>query len=117
VRVDLPNADGMLRANTFGTGQIVLREETETVLVPSEAVHWDGFCHVIFVRDRNYFDSAAPKFYHVRPIRLGVPQDGRTEILAGAVPGEVIAAKGSTVLAAQLLRSNLGAGCDCANGK
>jgi cobalt-zinc-cadmium efflux system membrane fusion protein len=117
VRVDLPNADGMLRANTFGTGQIVLREETETVLVPIEAVHWDGFCHVIFVRDRNYFETAAPKFYHVRPVRLGVQQDGRTEILAGAVPGEVIAAKGSTVLAAQLLRSNLGAGCDCANGK
>lgn len=117
VRVDLPNDGGMLRANTFGTGQIVLREEKETVLVPSEAVHWDGFCHVVFVRDRHYFESGTPKFYHVRPVRLGVQQDGRTEILAGTVPGEVIAAKGSTVLAAQLLRSNLGAGCDCANGK
>jgi cobalt-zinc-cadmium efflux system membrane fusion protein len=115
VRVDLPNEKGMLRANTFGTGQIVLREETETVLVPSEAVHWDGFCHVVFVRDRQYFEPTAPKFYHVRPVRLGVQQDGRTEILAGVVPGEVIAAKGSTVLAAQLLRSNLGAGCDCAH--
>lgn len=117
VRVDLPNSGGMLRANTFGTGQIVLREETETVLVPSEAIHWDGFCHVVFVRDRHYFEAGTPKFYHVRPVRLGVQQDGRTEILAGTVPGEIIAAKGSTVLAAQLLRSNLGAGCDCANGK
>ena len=115
VRVDLPNADGALRANTFGTGKIVLREETETVLVPSEAVHWDGFCHVVFVRDRHYFESGTPKFYHVRPVRLGVQRDGRSEILAGVVPGEVIAAKGSTVLAAQLLRSNLGAGCDCAH--
>lgn len=115
VRVDLPNADGALRANTFGTGQIVLREETETVMVPSEAVHWDGFCHVVFVRDRHYFESGTAKFYHVRPVRLGVQQDGRSEILAGVVPGEVIAAKGSTVLAAQLLRSNLGAGCDCAH--
>ncbi|MBL9084993.1 MAG: efflux RND transporter periplasmic adaptor subunit [Planctomycetales bacterium] len=115
VRVDLPNAGGALRANTFGTGQIVLREETETVLVPSEAVHWDGFCHVVFVRDRNYFAEGSPKFYHVRPVRLGVQRDGRSEILVGAVPGEVIAAKGSTVLAAQLLRSNLGAGCDCAH--
>jgi len=115
VRVELPNADGMLRANTFGTGQIVLREETETVLVPKEAVHWDGFCHVVFVRDRRYFEADTPKFYHVRPVRLGVQQEGRTEILAGVVPGEVIASKGSTVLAAQLLRSNLGAGCDCAH--
>lgn len=115
VRVDLPNADRGLLANSFGTGQIVLREEKETVLVPSEAVHWDGFCHVVFVRDQKYFEADSPKFYHVRPVRFGVKHDGRTEILAGVVPGEVIAAKGSTVLAAQLLRSNLGAGCDCAH--
>ena len=37
VRVDLPNADGRLRANTFGTGRIVLREEPQAIVVPSEA--------------------------------------------------------------------------------
>lgn len=112
VRVDLPN-DGRLRANTFGTGRIVLREEPAAIVVPSEAVHWDGCCNLVFVRDRHYFEPDAPKFYHVRKVRLGVKQDGRSEILAGLVPGEVIAAKGSSVLAAQLLRSNLGEGCGC----
>lgn len=115
VRVDLPN-DGRLRANTFGTGRIVLREESETIVVPSEAVHWDGCCQVVFVRDRRYFDADAPKFYHVRKVRLGVKDGGRTEIIAGLLPGEVIASKGSNVLAAQLLRSNLGEGCGCAHG-
>jgi cobalt-zinc-cadmium efflux system membrane fusion protein len=112
VRVDLPN-DGQLRANTFGTGRIVLREESDTILVPSQAVHWDGCCQVVFVRDKHYFDEGAPKFYHVRKVRTGVKENGRTEILAGVYPGEVIASKGSSVLAAQLLRSNLGAGCAC----
>lgn len=112
VRVDLPN-DGQLRANTFGTGRILLREELDSIVVPSEAVHWDGCCQIVFVRDRHYFETGKPKFYHVRKVRLGVKEGGRTEILAGLVPGEVIAAKGSNVLTAQLLRSNLGEGCGC----
>ena len=57
VRVDLPNADGRLRANTFGTGRIVLREEPKAIVVPSEAVHWDGCCHVVFVRDKHYLEA------------------------------------------------------------
>jgi cobalt-zinc-cadmium efflux system membrane fusion protein len=111
VRVDLPNDDGKLRANTFGLGRIVLREEPSAIVVPSEAVHWDGACHVVFVRDKNYFEPNAPKFFHVRPVRPGVKDGDTTEIIAGLLPGEVIASKNSTVLAAQLLKSNLGAGC------
>ncbi|HEX4130919.1 MAG TPA: efflux RND transporter periplasmic adaptor subunit [Pirellulales bacterium] len=115
VRVELPN-DGRLRAYTFGMGRIVLRGESDAIVVPNEAVHWDGCCNVVFVRDRHYFEPDAPKFYHVRKVRLGVKQDDRSEIIAGLVPGEVIAAKGSNVLASQLLRSNLGEGCGCAHG-
>ena len=35
------------------------------------------------------------------------------EILAGVLPGEVVASKGSAVLLAQLLRGSLGAACGC----
>lgn len=113
VRVDLPNADGRLRANTFGQGRIVLREEPEALAVPSEAVHWDGCCHVVFVRDKDYLKPDAPKFFHVRKVRPGVQADDQTEIIAGLLPGEVIASKNSVVLEAQLLKSNLGDGCAC----
>jgi len=116
IRADLPNADGRLRANTFGTGRIVLRDEPKAIVVPSEAVHWEGCCHVVFVRDKKYLDADSPKYYRIRKVRPGVTENGVTEIIAGLAPGEVIANKGSNVLAAQLLKSKLGEGCACAHG-
>lgn len=111
VRVNLPNRDGRLRANTFGAGRIVLREEPQAILVSSESIHWDGCCHVVFVRDKHFFQKDAPKFFHVRKVRVGVHEGDTTEIIAGLMPGEVIASKNSVVLEAQLLKGNLGAGC------
>jgi membrane fusion protein, heavy metal efflux system len=116
VRVDLPNPDGRLRANTFGAGRIVLRDEPSAIVVPTAAVHWDGTCHVVFVRDKDYHDLHRPKFFHVRSVRPGVQDGDSTEIIAGLLPGEVVASKNSVVLEAQLLKSNLGAGCGCADG-
>lgn len=113
VRVNLPNAGGRLKANTFGTGRIVLREEPKAIVVPSESVHWDGSCYVVFVRDKNYLQPNAPKFFHVRSVRPGVKEGDTTEIIVGLLPGEIVAAKNSVVLEAQLLKSNLGEGCGC----
>jgi len=111
VRANLPNTDGQLRANTFGAGRIVLREESQALMVPSDSVHWDGCCHIVFVRDKNFFQKDSPKFFHVRKVRIGVKDGDLTEIIAGVMPGEVVASKNSVVLEAQLLKSNLGAGC------
>lgn len=114
VRAELPNADGRFRDETFGAGKIILREEREAIAVPTESVHWEGCCHVVFVRDKHYFDSPDSfKVFHVRSVRLGAKSDGFTEIIAGLLPGEVVATKGSDVLSAQLLKNNLGEGCTC----
>lgn len=110
VRVSLPNGDGRLRANTFGTGRIVLRDEPRAMVVPSEAVHWDGDCSVVFVRDKNFLKDESPKFFHVRKVRVGVKDRDATEIIVGLLPGEVIASKNSVVLVGQLLKATLGAG-------
>lgn len=113
VRAELPNPSGRLRARTFGAGRIVLRDEPKALTVPAESVHWDGCCHVVFVRDKNFRDPKSPKFFHVRKVRPGVRQGDQLEIIAGLVPGELVAASNSGLLAAQLLKSNLGAGCGC----
>lgn len=112
VRAILDNADGRLRDRTFGKGQVILRDVRDVVCVPTEAIHWEGCCNVVFVRDKDYFKTLrSPKVFHVRSVRLGATYQGKTEIIAGLLPGEVIAVKGSDVLRAQLLKNGLGAGC------
>ena len=109
-RASLPNEAGRLRANTFGPGRVILREEPEAVIVPSEAVHWEGDCFVVFVRDKNYLAEGAPKVFHVRTVRVGMKDADTTEIIAGVLPGELVATRGSGALRAELLKDNLGEG-------
>lgn len=113
VRVTIDNAAGTLRDKTFGAGRVVLRHEPAAIVVPAEAVQSTPDAQFVFVRDKNYLKKDAPKLFHVRQVRTGARQDGTVELLAGVLPGEVVAAKGSAVLLAQLLRSSLGAGCGC----
>lgn len=112
VRAELPNPNGQLRDETFGSGRVVLRKEQDAIVVPKEAIHWEGCCHTVFVRDKDYFaDPESPKVFHVRSVRIGATNGDRTEIIAGLLPGEVVATKGSDVLRAQLLKNSLGEGC------
>jgi len=112
VRAVLDNPDGRLRDETFGTGRVILREAPDAIVVPSNAVQWEGCCQVVFVRDKDYFSSPeSPKLFHVRSVRTGASHGGTTEILAGLLPGEVVVTEGSDVLRAQLLKNSLGAGC------
>jgi cobalt-zinc-cadmium efflux system membrane fusion protein len=109
-RAELDNGDGKLRAGAFGSGRVVLRAEPKAVVVPNEAVHWEGCCHVVFVRDKDFLREGAFKVFHVREVRPGVRDAQQTEIIAGLLPGEVVATRGTAALRAQLLKNNLGAG-------
>jgi membrane fusion protein, heavy metal efflux system len=110
VRGELANAQGRLRNETFGGGEIVLREEDDAIIVPSDAIHWEGCCHVAFVRDKDYFKEGSYKVFHTRSVRPGVEMGKNTEVIAGLLPGEVIVTAGSGILRAELLKGNLGAG-------
>lgn len=107
VRAGLDNREGKLRANTFGAGRIILREEDNAVVVPSEAVQWEGDCQVVFVRDKNFSAEDAPKVFHVRKVRTGAKTETETEIIAGLLPGEWVAARGARVLCAELLKNSM----------
>jgi cobalt-zinc-cadmium efflux system membrane fusion protein len=111
LRADLQDPQRRLRAHTFGRGQVILRQEKSAMVVPSEAVHWDGDCFVVFVRDKNFLAEGAPKVFHVRKVRPGSREEGAsTEIIAGVLPGELVATRGSGTLRAELLKNNLGEG-------
>jgi multidrug efflux pump subunit AcrA (membrane-fusion protein) len=111
VRVTIDKSDRALRDKTFGDGRIILRQEPSAVVVPRKAVQTSGDANFVFVRDKNYLKDDALKVFYVRQVRLGAQDEEYVELLAGALPGEVIATEGSSVIMAQLLRSNLGAGC------
>jgi membrane fusion protein, heavy metal efflux system len=117
VRADLSDPDRKQAANTFGAGRVILREEVEVVSVPNEAVHWEGCCNVVFVRDKDYLKSGSPKVFHVRKVRTGAKDEKNTEIIAGVLPGEIIVTKGSGLLLTELLRADLGEGCACCHPK
>ncbi len=124
VRVKLPNTAGRHHARSFGTARIVLRQTDDAVVVPKNAVHWEGDCYVVFVRDKN-FEKSKYKVFHVRKIRPGATElnsgEGRgargellaaanVEIAAGLLPGELVASTNSGILRSELLKNNLGAG-------
>ena len=110
VRAELRNDDGELRDESFGAGRIVLREDDDAIIAPGDAIHWEGCCHVAFVRDKNFLTDGSYKVFHTRMVRPGVTNGNYTELIAGLLPGEVVVTKGSGVLRAELLKGNLGAG-------
>lgn len=140
VRADVPNPDGKLTAHTFGTGTIVLREERvrwtdvlgafctdpfanlttslialgaatkrNAIVVPNEALHWEGDCYVVFVQDKN-FHAPNRHVFHARTVRTGVRSGAYTEIIAGVLPGEMVATKNSAILRSELLKGLMGEG-------
>jgi cobalt-zinc-cadmium efflux system membrane fusion protein len=109
-RAALANSDGRLRAKAFGSGRIILRDEVQAIVVPQTALHWEGDCHVVFVRDRNYDQPDAKKVFHVRKVVPGATIGKNVEIISGVLPGELIAVDGSGILRSELLKGSLGAG-------
>ena len=116
-RANLNDEGGKMRANTFGTGKIILREEMQALCIPKEAVQWDGCCNIVFVRNANFLKSDAPKFFSVRKVRIGIREGNQVEILAGLLPGELVVKQGSGLLLSELLKGSLGEGCACHSKK
>jgi membrane fusion protein, heavy metal efflux system len=115
VRANIVDTEQRLVANTFGSGKVVLREEPKTVSVPNDALQWDGCCHLVFVRDKDYLKSEY-KLFHVRKVRVGAKDEKQTEVV-GVLPGEAVVTKGSGLLLTELLRGSLGEGCACHSKK
>jgi cobalt-zinc-cadmium efflux system membrane fusion protein len=88
----------LLRAHTFGTARIRVREERRAVVVPGSAVQWNGANHVVFV------PQSDGKSFLARVVTPGVSRDGSTEIVSGIEPGEMVVAAGSHLLKSEMGR-------------
>ncbi len=85
-------------------------EEAELDIVTAQQTLINlGF--VVFVRDKNFLKDGSPKVSHTRQVRPAARTDTHVELLAGVLPGEVVASKGIASLRAELLKSGIGEGC------
>jgi cobalt-zinc-cadmium efflux system membrane fusion protein len=118
-RVHVDNSDGRLAAKTFGAARITLHASRPVLVVPEEAVQWEGCSHVVFVLEREpekksgdaeekaEKDEKKVKF-EVRKVKLGVRSGGFVEVLSGVSKGEKVAVLGSHVLKSELFKDRLG---------
>lgn len=100
-RADVDNSDGRLRPRTFGTARILISRK-ERLVVPNEALQFDGQSHLIFVQGRS-----TAEFQPVRA-RLGPRHEKYTEIVSGLQAGQRIAVAGTHVLLSELLKKRIG---------
>jgi cobalt-zinc-cadmium efflux system membrane fusion protein len=100
-RATVPNPDGRLRPRTFGTGRVLVRSISKAVAVPDVAIQREGNKAMVFVRQ-----SATE--YLPREVKLGVRQDGYTQVLEGVQPGDEVVTTGSHVLRSEMLKDRIG---------
>ncbi len=105
-RAEIANDGGLLRANTFGAAQIVVRRGERCLVVPKDAVQWDGCCNLVFVKTNDEGTAFQPTQVH-----LGIDTGLAYEVLSGVKGGDVVVTSGSFLLKTEILKGAIGAGC------
>jgi len=84
VRVTISNPDGKLRVNMTANAEIVLEEHKKVLLVPEASLVYD--------KDKNVsvqvYDLAKKEGWHKAPLKVGISNGQRTEVLEGLKEGD-----------------------------
>jgi cobalt-zinc-cadmium efflux system membrane fusion protein len=99
VRTDVQNPDRKLLVHSFGIGRILVRSIPSALAVPDSAIQARHQCHMVFVR------LPDGKSFQTRLVKLGIHNDGYTQILDGLAAGEEVVTVGSHALKAEMLRN------------
>jgi len=105
VRAEAENRGGLLRARMFGRGEIQVREPHGALVVPRDALQWEGASFIVFVQKHS--DEYEPR--RVLTGRSGGPL---IELAwADLRPGERVVTTGSFLLKTEIQKGSIGAGC------
>lgn len=104
VRAEVTTPAHTLRANRFGRMLVPGSPGGETVLVPRDAVQWEGCCNVVFVA------SGENRF---QPHKVEIARGDRSHyrVNSGLKPGELVVVGGSYLLKTELMKGSMGTGC------
>lgn len=86
VKVSINNPGGELRANMTANAEIVLEEHKDVVLVPESAVVYDAQRNAAV----EFPSPTNPKGKEKKPIKVGISNGTRTEVLEGLKEGEKV---------------------------
>jgi membrane fusion protein (multidrug efflux system) len=86
VRARVPNDKGKLRPGLFARVRLVISERDDAILVPEQAIVPQGDKLFVYVIE----DGKAA----LRPVRIGMRQAGRAEIVEGIQAGDVVITAG-----------------------
>ena len=84
VRVSIANPEGKLRVNMTANAEIVLEERKKALLVPEAALVYDKDKNVSAQR----LDPRAKSGWRKLPLKVGISNGQRTEVLAGLKEGD-----------------------------
>lgn len=105
IRVEMNNADGLLRPGLFGALRLDAgKAQGSAVLVPLTAVQTMENRTVVFV------PGDEPGEFRALPVTLGREGRRQAEVLKGLEPGAKIVVQGAFVLKSELMRGQLGHG-------
>jgi multidrug efflux pump subunit AcrA (membrane-fusion protein) len=101
VRIGVDNGDGRLKPGMFATVEIVVGQLDGALVVPVSAIQREGDTESVFVAvDVNRFEK--------RPVKTGLKQPPRVQILEGLKAGEQIVSDGGFILKSEMMKGELG---------
>ena len=101
VRIAADNRDGRLKPGMFADVEITTTVLQDALVIPDDALQTDEESEVDFV-------MTGENRYEKRPVRLGLEQRGRVQVLDGLKAGDAVATEGSFILKSELLKGELG---------
>jgi len=99
-----PVQAGSLRAHEFGRLRLPVGPAEPSILVPRDAVQWEGCCNVVFVQE------AADRF-RPRKVEIAAADAAYYRVISGLQPDDQVVVAGSFLLKTELKKSSIGAGC------
>jgi membrane fusion protein, copper/silver efflux system len=94
LRIELPNEDGSLKPDLFGTVEIATGDTVAAVAIPESAVLDSGTRRVVLIeRGGGAFEP--------REVELGARGDGYVEVTSGLAAGERVVVNGNFLIDAE----------------
>ncbi len=104
VRAEVLDREHGLQAGEFGRARFNIAEGDEVLLVPRDAIQWEGCCNVVFVKETT-------DRYRPRKVCFTQASGPYYQVTEGLQRGEEVVVAGAFLLKTELKKTSLGAGC------